>query len=211
MVGIFAAVVLALVFANFQRSRAADANQALAEGIRIRQAEIVPDTAGPGAATPTFPDEASRRNRAREIFESVREDYSGTQAAGIAAVYIGEIEAAEGDLEAARAAWEAFLRDRSGDFLASEVEVNLMALDRAQGRGDELVTRLRADLSDGNSSLPGDLVLYQLALTLDSLGRSEEATSAYQRIVDEYPASAYAGVARSRTGGGPTPSFLGGA
>jgi TolA-binding protein len=58
-------------------------------------------------------------------------------------------------------------------------------------------------LSSPDPSLPPDLLWYQLALTLEDLDRLAEAKEAFQRIVDEYPQSAYAAAARERTGGSP--------
>ena len=113
----------------------------------------------------------------------------------------------EGNAVDARAYWEEFLAKPSDNMLAVEIRVNLMALDRAEGRGDELVTRLRAMLSGDVEGMPADLLWYQLALTLEGLGRDGEALEAYQRIVEEYPRSAFAPVARERTGGGQAPLF----
>ena len=72
---------------------------------------------------------------------------------------------------------------------------------------DELVTRLRAMLSGPDEGLPHDLLWYQLALTLESLGRDAEAGEAYLRIVEDFPQSAYAATARERSGGAQSPPF----
>ena len=60
-----------------------------------------------------------------------------------------------------------------------------------------------------DEGLPHDLLWYQLALTLDSLGRDGEAKEAYLRIVEDFPQSAYAATARQRSGGAQTPLFGG--
>ena len=141
------------------------------------------------------------------LFESVRESFGGSDAAAIAGAYLGQIAALKGDTQQARALWEDFLSVADDHMLAAEVQVNLMALDRAEGKGDELVTRLRAMLSGPEAGLPQDLLWYQLALTLESLGRDGEATEAYQRIVEEFPQSAYATTARQRAGAPQAPMF----
>jgi tetratricopeptide (TPR) repeat protein len=208
-VAILAGAVLIAVFVSIQKGRSREADIALAEAIRIRQAPIVEEGADPDSTDPSFPDEMTRSERAKEAFESIGQNHTGSNAEEIASAYLGEIAADVGDLETARAFWESFLRTQSDHFLANEVQVNLMALDRLQGKGDGLVTDLRARLSSGNSSLPPDLVLYELAVTLDSLGRPEEAMLTYQRIVEEHPTSAFAGEARSRAGIVQTPNFGG--
>ena len=205
-VALIGAIILIAIFMNFQRSRAVRADQALSEAMRTRQAPVVAEGEGPVASVA---DESTRRQRAKEAFDAVVRDYSGTSSAAIATAYLGEIAAESGDSETARASWEEFLRGQPEHFLAGEIEMNLMALDRAEGKGDELVTRLRARLSSGDASLPPDLVLYQLAVTLDSLGRTDEAADTYLRIVEEYPNSAFSAEARLRSGSSDGP-FLGG-
>lgn len=199
-VGALVAVILVLLFLGYRRDREIAADRALAEAIGSRQ----------GATSASGEDGGAGRDteESRAGFEAVVDEFPGTNAAGIASVYLGEIAIRSGDEEAARAAWEAYLDKHSGHFLATEVELNLMALDRAQGRGDDLVTRLRARLSSGDPSLPVDLLLYQLALTLDSLDRGEEATTTFQRIVDEHPESVYAAEAQGRLGQS-SPGFSG--
>ena len=77
-----------------------------------------------------------------------------------------------------------------------------MSVDRAQGRGQELVTRIRAMLEETESDLPQDVLLYQLALTERELGLEEEARSTLQRLLDEHPQSIYAGEVRVELGTG---------
>jgi len=199
-VGIIAGVVIVLVVLGMRRSRETEADRELAGAIRILEAPAQTGTATPVDGEPVIQPDESRRASALEAFDSLIDEYSGTRAADIASAYLGGLAAETGDLEAARAAWERYLESDSTSLLATEVEVNLMALDRAQGRGDELVTRLRARLSSGDSTLPPDLLLFQLALTLEDLGRTEEAVATYQRIIDDYSNSTYAAEARSRMG-----------
>ncbi len=46
--------------------------------------------------------------------------------------------------------------------------------------------------------LPGDVILYELAVTYESAGREDDAQSQYQRIIEEYPQSAYRAAAQQR-------------
>jgi tetratricopeptide (TPR) repeat protein len=187
---VVAALAGALVFSYLQnreikgQERLADAIQAFDE-----------------AATGSAP-------RAQELFEELRGEMGGTDAAAIAGAYLGELAARDGDLDRARSYWEEFVQDQGGHLLAGAVRVNLMELDRAQGQGEELATRLRAQLSSESTDLPTDLVLYQLALTLDRLDRSDEAQEVYRRLAEEHPQSVYATEARSKSGlSAPAPSL----
>jgi tetratricopeptide (TPR) repeat protein len=197
---VVAALATAVGFGLRERqSRRADA--ALAQALQVHGAPIDPDTPDPDDPTaPTFADARSRAQRARELFERVVENHGRSDAARIATVFLATLAVQEGDPERARALWSEFL-DRGPDhMLAAEVRVNLMVLDRAEGRGEELVQQLRDMLGSADAGVPPDLLWYQLGLTLEELGRSAEAADAYRRIIEDFPQSAYAAEARSRGG-----------
>jgi len=200
-------VIAGLVFNHSQRQERR-AGEALSAALKVMEAEIDPVAADPdNEAQPTFANEAARSARAKNLLMALSDDFGGTDAAAIATAYLGQIAAEEGDMSAARSHWEAYLDESGGNSLAVEVALNLMALDRAEGRGDELVTSLRARLSSNEDELPPDLLWYELALTLDSLGREVEADEAYQRLLEDYPHSAFASDARQRTGSSVPPLF----
>lgn len=201
IVALLVLVAIAAGYREYQQRREVAATEDLAEALRIYQAPIVPvGTTPPDADQPTFSTEESRAARARELFDEVRAEHDGTDAADIAKVYRAELATQEGDLALARELWEGFLERQKDHMLAAEVELNLMSLDRLEGRGDELITRLNTmlDLPEG-ASLPTDLLLNQLAITLEDAGRAEEAGQAYRRIIDEYPSSPYVVAARAYT------------
>ncbi len=201
IVALLVLVAIAAGYREYQQRREVAATEDLAEALRIYQAPIVPvGTTPPDADQPTFSTEESRAARARELFDEVRAEHDGTDAADISKVYRAELATREGDLALARELWEGFLERQKDHMLAAEVELNLMSLDRLEGRGDELITRLNTmlDLPEG-ASLPTDLLLNQLAITLEDAGRAEEAGQAYRRIIDEYPSSPYVVAARAYT------------
>jgi TolA-binding protein len=206
--GLLVALIIVIAYLGFADRRAARADEALAAALRVYQAPIDAVAANPAnTSEPTFADASARSLRAKELFAEVVADFGRSDAAQIARVYLGQIAADAGDLESARQQWQEAVSRGGEHALAVEVQVNLMALDRAQGRGDELVTRLRAMLSGTNATLPPDLLWYQLGVTLEELDRQGEANEAFQRLLDEYPQSAYAPAARERTGGTSMPLF----
>jgi TolA-binding protein len=73
-----------------------------------------------------------------------------------------------------------------------QVLLNLLALDREQDRAAEAESRLLALVDDPRSPLPQAHVLYELALTQEALGKSDESRATYQRLVDEHPQSPFA-------------------
>jgi len=207
-IALLVTLILVAAYMGYADRRQQRADESLSQALRIYQATLDPVAANPeDLDSPSFATAEARSRRAKELFEAVKEDAGGSEAAKIATVYLGQIAAQEGDVEGARGYWQDFVAKSPDNALAVEVRVNLMALDRVSGRGDELVTELRAMLSGSDAGLPPDLLWYQLALTLEVLDRQGEAKEAYQRIVDEYPQSAFAPAARERTGGGQTPLF----
>lgn len=195
-------IVLALAAAGYRaisEGKAAEANLALSRALSAYSAPIDAESPRPDdPSEPSFASQATRTARARELFAEVTESFSGTDAADIAGVYLGSIASAEGDLEQARERWQSFVERQKGHLLALEVRLNLMALDRAVGRGEELVDELRAELASARSEIPEEVLLDQLGLTLESLGRTEEAADIYRRLVQDYPFSVYTQGANER-------------
>lgn len=175
-------------------SRRAEADERLAEAVKIINAPIDEQAADPTAKTPSYPNAEARRARAKEAFAEVA-DRSG-DAADMATLYLADIALEEGDAEQARQHWERFL-DRQGDhILSTSVRLNLIRLRRENGEADEVAEELVQALEGGGRVLPEDALLFELAQTLDELGRDDEAEEYYQRIVDEFPQSAFTPEAR---------------
>jgi hypothetical protein len=210
--------VVALVAAGFGihfwlQARTTAAGEALSEALEVYRAPLG-DAAPEGWDGPTFADEAARRQRAKELFAGVRDDYGSSEAASVAAVYLGQIATEEGDLARARELWSGFADSHGEHMLAGQVRVNLLHLDRQEGRGEEVVARLETMLGEApeERTLPADVVLWELGVTLEELGRGEEAQSTYRRLSEEYPTSAYASQARAKLpaeAGATPPSPLG--
>lgn len=185
-----------------------DAQMLLADAVEAYGAPIEPagaDGADGGASESggddlSFPSPEARRERARELFRSVIDDYGASGAAGVAHAYLGEIAASEGDVARARELWREFLDEEPDHALAAEVRLNLYALMRAEGEGEEVAAELRQMIERERRPLPQDVALYELAVTLEELGREEDAAVYYQRLVDEFGDSPYAAAARERTG-----------
>lgn len=203
-VAILALAVAALAgWALWLRATEDDAQALLAEAMEAYRAPVRPEDEGAAAGAGeelSFPSVEARRERAAELFERVVEEHGPSNAADVARVYLGEIAAVQGDTDRARELWEDFLDEHPDPMLGAEVRLNLYALDRAAGRGEEVAAELAAMLEADDRPLPEDVVLHELASTLESLGRQEEAAEHYQRLVNEHPQSPYAIAAREKTG-----------
>jgi TolA-binding protein len=179
--------------------REAGAADQLGRAIAAYDGPVVATGADPDDPdSPSFPDDKARVARARQLFEQVAGDFGGTGAAGVAGVYLGRIRFQDGDVAGARKAWQEFLDEHPQHILASAVRRTLLDLDRKDGKGEEVVRRLRADLEKDEKPLPEDVILYELGVTLEQLGRRQEAHDAYQRVVEEYPDSAWVSKAQAK-------------
>jgi hypothetical protein len=175
VVALLVVVAIAAFYREYQQRREITATEDLAEALLIAQAPVVPSGATPpDTDQPTFTTEEARLARAREMFDKVRADHAGTDAADIASVYRADVATREGDLALARELWEGFLQ-RQKDHMHSMLD------------------------SPEKNGLPTDVLLNQLAITLEDSGREEEAGRAYRRIIDEFPDSPYVAGARAQT------------
>ena len=210
---LMAGLVLVLIgavaaYRSYSEGKEIEAREELARAIRIYSAPIGEALDPADSSNPTFDDVASRDEAARRQLEAVLEEFGGSDSAAIAKAYLGESAARSGDLDRARQLWTEFLESQGNHMLASEVRLNLMSVERVQGRGQELVTQIRAQLEEPETDLPKDVLLYQLALTQRELGLDSEARLTMQRLLDEHPQSVYAGEARAELGTGATGSPL---
>lgn len=210
---LFAGVLVLLVLAAvawfvYVRAIEDDAQALLADGVEAYGAPLAEDPAAEGAAL-TFPDEQARTTRAEELFDQVVEEYGLSDAADVARVYLGNIAAGRGEVDRAVGLWRDFVDEHPEHMVAAQVRLNLFALERAAGRGEQVAAELEGMVNDDDRALPQDVALFELATTLEELGRGEEAAVYYQRLVDEFRESPYATAARQKTGGGPPAGFPG--
>jgi hypothetical protein len=171
------------------------------EGLQERAQEALaaalPELPEPDATAPAADEIAQQRTAAVSALAALREEYGGTDAARIGGAYLGSLHASDGDTEQARELWREYAAEQRPEALGAVVQVNLWTLDREEGRAEavagEIEQRLRND-----SAMPGDLLLHELALTYEKLERTADAGDTWQRLIDEYPQSAFSITARRR-------------
>jgi tetratricopeptide (TPR) repeat protein len=200
--GVLGTALLVWGVMAWRGSRGERANLALGEALRVAAAPVVTTGAKPtDAAAPSFPTEAARAARARELFESVVARHGGTAAGAAAHLHLAEAAQANGDRAAARRHWQAYLDEAPAGALAAAAQRSLWALDRAEGKGEAALAAIQRDLERGGKRLPADLLLWELAVTQQALGRTAEAAAAYRRIGEEHPNSPFADEARRQAAG----------
>ena len=193
-----------IMIGGFLGGRQEEASDALSKAMSVLSSPLESElSAGVAPSEEIFVDEEARRSAALGAFSAIVEDFPRAPSARISRSYIGKLELESGNREGARQAWNAVLEAGGGDALAAEVELNLIHLDREDGLNEEIEQRLQSALGGGSSSLPEDALLYELAITQELLGKSEESLVSFRRLLDEHPASPYSAEARRKTLGAP--------
>ena len=194
-------VALSVAFYFWRNSRLQGANEVLARATKVYLAPVAATGAKPDDPNePSFASEAARRARAKQLLEEVRDGYGSTAAADVAGLYLAQIAADEGRLDDAREAWREFVDDHGDHMLAGQARLNLINLDRKQGKAQQVARELRDMLERNDPSLPQDVILFELGATLEQLNRKQEAVQTYQRILDEFPQSPYGSEAQQKIG-----------
>ena len=199
LVAVAVVVAAVMLFLGMRSRQEMTAQESLAAALKIQQAPINATGADPdNESSPSFPDEEARRARAKGLFEQVQSDHGSSDAGRIATVYLGEIAAQEGDMAKARELWTDYLDRSPRDALAAVVKLNLISLDRAEGKHADLVAELRDAVENDSGLLPRDAALFELGVSLEDNGELEEAKERFQELVDQFPQSPYATEARTR-------------
>lgn len=181
---------------SYLESSADKSSMELAEAMRVYGAPVDADDPKPDdPIAPVFGSDEQRLQKAKEKLDAVGGGVPGE----LAQLYEADMALKSGDTATARQIWESFLGSHSDHVMALSVRLNLLALDRSEGKAEEVANELQAELDSVEKNLPEDVLLFELAQTRDALGQSEEARELYQRLVDEYPQSPYSAEARRNT------------
>lgn len=196
VIGIFAVAIGAAVFRSYLASRDLAASNELSKAIKIYTAPIQEEEAKPDdPKEPSFASENDRRSRAKEAMAGI----SGGNAEKLASLFLADLAVREGDKDTARNHWQSFDGSNGSDILAVSVRLNLIKLARDDGKAAEVAEELKAELETEDKSMPEEIILFELAQTLDTLDRGDEAKEYYQRILDDFPQSPYSTTARQKT------------
>lgn len=200
------AVVVVLVaaggYAWWRQSRNTAANTALASAMAVHQSPVVaPAAPAPGSPIPlpqpgTFPTEKAKLEAALPRFLEAADRYPGTDA-GIAARYHAAATLAGlGRYAEAEQRYQEVI-DRAGSRIyARTARLGLADVQVAQGEYDSAIAIYTELSRDSGSPIPVDGVLMQLGRACVKAGKREDAARAFNRVVDEFPQSAYAADAR---------------
>jgi tetratricopeptide (TPR) repeat protein len=201
---IAAFVVVALIagYTMWRQSRNAKADAALAAGLALFEAPVVPLAApAPGSPLPvqqpgTFATEQAKYEAALPKLMDAAETYPNTDAGVAARYYAAAALASLGRHAEAEQRYQEVVDKAGSRIYARTGRLGLADAQAAQGKYDSAITIYRELSTDATSQIPVDGVLMALGRTYLQAGRREEAVRAFSRVVDEFPQSVYAADAR---------------
>jgi len=189
VVAVVAILVIGAGIFIYLQKKERDAQARLGEAISILEAPV--GDAAPATA-PKYKDENEKIAKAEPILVEISNKYGGTDAADVADIYLARIAGSRGDLATAKTKLQNFLREHPDHILAGTVEMSLMDLRLATEPPKDLIVELENQLKQEETRLPKDAILILIARANELQGDAVKAREAYQRIVNEYPDSAYA-------------------
>jgi tetratricopeptide (TPR) repeat protein len=198
------AVALVVYGIYFYRSnREHQAQLALAAGIATIDSPLLPAPGvtppQPPPATAKYKTEAERNAAAQKQFDALKKDYSGTDAADIADLYLGRLAAARGDVQASRKLLEAFISNHPKSVLVGSARYSLYQMRIDNGEGPQVIAELENELKKDEPIIPGDSILALQAHAYTLQGNTEKSKETYRRLVTDFPDSPWALDAQRRS------------
>jgi TolA-binding protein len=198
------AVVLAVAAYGiffYRSNRERKAQDMLADAITTIDSPLVDPAATQPNPLAKFKTNDERIAAAEKQFKAVRENFSGSDAADIADLYLARIAGTRGDTAGSRRMLEEFIRKHPKNLLVGAARYSLYELRIENGEAQQVVNELNQELArNENQPLPPDTMLALLAHAYDAQGSSDKSRDAYRRIVSQFPDSPYAVEAQRKVG-----------
>ncbi|MGZ7040817.1 MAG: tetratricopeptide repeat protein [Thermoanaerobaculia bacterium] len=199
-----AAVLIALVAYGvyfYRSNREQKAQDALADAITTIDAPLVDPAAKQQNPLAKFKTNDERIASAEKLFKGVRDNFSGTDAADVADLYLARISGTHGDTAGSRKMLEEFIRKHPKNLLVGAARYSLYELRIENGEAPQVASELNQELArNENQVLPPDSMLVLLAHAYDAQGISDKSRDAYRRIVSQFPDSPDAVEAQRKVG-----------
>jgi TolA-binding protein len=179
------------------------AHALLASALAVQEARIGPPTApGAGAvSTPSFATERERSLAALTKFKAAADAYPSTDA-GIFARYMeATTSMALGNAADAARAYQQVI-DRGGDAIYGQMaRLGLAEAQARAGQYDQAINTFKQLAQRKDGPLPVDGILMQLGRAYRDAGKRDDAQQTFNRLVEDYPQSPFAGDAKRELDG----------
>lgn len=167
-----------------------------AQGRLAEAMDILAEEAGETA--PKYTTEAERTAAAEPILAELIDEYSRTDAAQVAEIYMAQIELSRGETDKAIARYEAFAKKNSDHILAGSARVSAWEL-KLEKSAETVLPELEAALNDPKNVVPQESVMMLLGKAYAKAGNNEKSQEMYRRVATEFPESPYAAEAQEKT------------
>jgi TolA-binding protein len=205
VVVVVAVLLLVGGYFTYRTSRNNKATVLLASALAVAEAPVVaPPPPAPGSAPPiqapgTYRTERDRSEAALPKLQTAADTYPGTEAGITARFRLAATLAELGrHAEAEQRYQEVVQKTSSRDIYHYTARLGVGEAQLAQGKAADAAATFQALATDTNSSLPVDGVLMQLGRAAQVAGKKDDATRAFNRVVEEFPQSLYAAEAREK-------------
>ena len=189
----------------WRTSRDSKSEALLASALAVAEAPVyTPPPPAPGSAPPvqppgTFRTERERLEAALPKLQAAADAYPDSEAGITARFHLAATLAELGRFTEAEQRYnEVTQKAGSRSIYRQTAKLGIGEAQLAQGKGDAAMTTFKELSTDTNSHLPVDGVLMQLGRAAIAAGKSDEATRAFTRVVDEFPQSLYVSEARDK-------------
>ncbi len=184
-------VVLVAGFFAYRAWADRSAGRNLSEALAILSTPLVSEQ--PSAAR-TYPNATARRAEADPFLH--RAAARGSTPSGRAAQVILAAGGTQKPADAVQTFEDAARKGRSESAAAAEIDAaKLLAAD---GKTTEAIDRLKRALESSSTAAPKDALLFTLAQIYEASGAAGDARATYQRLITDYPNSAYRADARQK-------------
>jgi TolA-binding protein len=172
------------------------AHALLAAALAVQEARVGPATAPGAGGTLSFTTERERSLAALTKFKAAADAYPSTDA-GIFARYMeAATSMALGNAPDAAREYQQVI-DRAGDSIDGQMaRLGLAEAQARAGQYDQAINTFKELAQRTNGPLPIDGILMQLGRTYRDAGKRNDAQQTFNRLVEEYPQSPFAGDAK---------------
>lgn len=200
--GVVAVALIVYGIYFYRSNQEHQAQQALAAAIATIDSPLTTDPVNPQQPIPPaakFKTEKERNAAAQKQFDDLKKNYSGTDAADIADLYLARLAAAKGDVAGSRKLLETFINNHPKSVLVGSARYSLYQMRIDNGEAQQVITELDNELKKEEPMIPGDSILALQAHAYTLQGNSEKSKETYRRLVTDFPDSPWALDAQRRS------------
>jgi TolA-binding protein len=187
----------ALGFFAWRERVQSKATRLLAEAMAVQDARVGPPPApGSPSAGLYFPTERERAQAALTKFKIAADAYPSTEAGMFARYQQGTLSMSLGTPPGAIEAYQQVIAKNGDGFYGQMARLGLAEAQARSGQYDQAINTFKELAQRKDGPLPVDGILMQLGRTYLEAGKRSDAQQTFNRVVEEYPESPFAGDAR---------------